>query len=134
MIRTPWWGTELYSPEILQKPAYLLVSFSGIRAPWWRTLLAKRKLLITALMCNILLTLFLLSMIVLLLYMSLVIQRAHESQWGVPFIASLLFSAIAYSEIHSTIYLYYFLFVDKRDIERVLQRQIDYGVQHNIWP
>ena len=129
----PWWGSKLYDPEVLQKRTSL-IAFSSIRPLWRRVLLVKRSLLIVVFILNVLLIVFSLAVIALLLYMSFVTKRAHESQWVAPLLASLCLSAIVYSETHSTVCLFYFLFVDKRDIEKVLRSQINYGVQHNIAP
>lgn len=133
MMRTPWWGSKLYDPETLQRRTSL-ITFDAIRPPWRRVLLAKRKALVTIFALNVLITLFLLAVAALLLYMSLVVGQAHEGQWAAPFLVSLCLLAIAYTGAHAIVCLFYFLFAGKRDIEKILQSQVDYGVQHNIWP
>jgi len=77
---------------------------------------------------------FLLVVSALSAYVSVALIKARVglSFPAVMSVAVLVFAT--YTQIHTLVCFIYFLYIDKRDIQKVLESQVDYGVQRNIWP
>ncbi len=112
----PWWGNNLYKPENLQKRAY--ISTPGIWYPTWKELLQlRRRKPLMLFVWETILIVFLLVMALLFADMALVIKHAHESQWVLPALAALGILILGYSTAHTVSCLFYYLFIDRRNIK-----------------
>ncbi len=118
MTRTPWWGTELYAPENLQRRAK--VYQTGLSpATWGDVLRRKRGQLIGLLVWRVFAALFLVAASVLLVYIAFAVMQPHDKRY-VPLLVAAGLLVLAFLYVPATVRLFYFLFADKRDIAAVL--------------
>ena len=113
----------MYEPQHLQRNCRLLPNYTGTR---WRDLLReKRSKLLAVIVGNLVFVCCILGLIVLF-----VVLPFGWKSWAV--VAFLALSA--YSLTRRVVWLFYYLFVGKRDIAQVLEGQIDHDRQRNFWP
>jgi hypothetical protein len=128
MKRIPDWGPALYEPVNLQRYAF---EYSGR----WRDILRmKRWQIITIFVACVFAVVFLSACTVLLLYMTYVDRNSNDNSKYIPAALGLFLLYAAYIYFRNCKRFIYYLFVDKRDIAKVLASQVDYGRRHNSWP
>lgn len=120
MSHMPWWGTELYSPENLQKRAGVY-STALSPATWSDVLRGKRGHLIGLFVWRVFAMLFLVAASTLLVYIALAVMHPGEKRY-IPALLAAGFLLLAYSYVPATVRLCYFLYVDRRDIAAVLRQ------------
>ncbi len=114
MNKAPYWGPELYEQVNLQRYAFEL---SG---KWSDILRRKRWQLILMLASFILGALILAVCGVVLLYMSYVEKNDTTNEKYVPALLGLFLLYASYCYVRNSLRMIYYLFIDKRDIVKVL--------------
>lgn len=125
--RQPTWGSELYSPEFMHRRINARggATWSDVlRRKQWQRVAFMLGWLAGAIFCALMVvgTDWLLS------------AGLEGNNLGFIILVDIVWLYGVYIFGRDARRMYYYLYVDKRDIAKVLESQIDYGRQNNIWP